>query len=82
MFILVQDTALQFYSVLPGVESSLETVNEWNRTKRYSRSYLDSDQDPVLELDLDLAGGVTEDRIIDFLSTCRLSFSAWLKEVM
>jgi len=62
--------------------STLEKVNAWNRSKRYSRSYLDADGDPVLELDLDLSGGVTQERILDFLRTCELSFEAWRKEVL
>lgn len=63
-------------------KTTLAKVNKWNQTKRYSRSYLDEDGDPVLELDLDLAGGVTKARIIDYLTTCRLSFAAWSKEVL
>jgi hypothetical protein len=60
----------------------LKDVNEWNRTKRYSRSYLDEEGDPFLELDLDLAGGVLKERIVDFLSTCRQSFLIWYDEVL
>ena len=39
-------------------------------------------QDRFLELDLDLAGGVTLDRIKDYLRTCRLSYTAWVAEVV
>jgi hypothetical protein len=38
--------------------------------------------DPHLELDLDICGGVTEDRIRDFLKTCKVSFTAWQDEVV
>ncbi len=61
---------------------TLEAINEWNKSKRYSRSYLDKDGEPVLQLDLDLAGGITKDRILDFLSTCKASLNAWIKEVI
>ncbi len=61
---------------------TLERVNQWNLSKRYSRSYLDEEGDPFLELDLDLKGGVTRERVINFLKTCRLSFSSWLVNVM
>jgi len=63
-------------------KTTLAKVNKWNQNKRYSRSYLDEDGDPVLELDLDFAGGVTKDRVIDYLLTCRLSYVAWAKEVL
>ena len=75
--------SIQFYVAYENSgDSTLEKVNEWNKTKRYSRSYSDNDNDPVLELDLDLAGGVTRDRILDFLKTCRASTSAWIREVL
>lgn len=75
--------SIQFYVAYQNSgNSTLESVNQWNKTHRYSRSYLDDDNDPVLELDLDLAGGVTRDRILDFLQTCRASTSAWIRDVL
>jgi hypothetical protein len=62
--------------------TTLAKVNDWNRTKRYARSYLDNDGDPVLQADLDLEGGVTYARITDFLRTWRLLTLAWRKEVL
>ncbi len=38
---------------------TMEKVNEWNKTKRFSRAYLDSDGDPNVEWDIDLEGGVS-----------------------
>ena len=60
----------------------LSRINSWNRTKKYSRSYLDDENDPVLELDLDLEGGVTPARIVNFLKTSNISFSVWRNEVL
>ena len=60
----------------------LSRINDWNRTKKYSRSYLEHEKDPVLELDLDLEGGVTQARIANFLQTSSISFSAWRNEVL
>ena len=60
----------------------MSRINSWNRTKKYSRSYLDHENDPVLELDLDLEGGVTQARIVSFLKTSNVSFSAWRNEVL
>lgn len=82
VFISDDGDSLQFHSSFRDDDADLEVVNEWNQRFRYSRSYLDEDGDPHLELDLDLAGGVTAERIFDFLVTCRLSFDAWIKTVV
>jgi hypothetical protein len=74
--------SIQFYVAFSDSKSTLSRVNTWNKEKKYSRSYLDNDGDPVLELDLDLAGGVTRERIVDFLLTCRVSLSAWKTSVV
>ena len=36
---------------------SLESINEWNRTQRFGRAYLDGEGDPILEMDVDLDDG-------------------------
>jgi hypothetical protein len=44
----------------------LETINEWNRSQRFGRAYLDKENDPILEMDLDLDdGGVAPLLFID-----------------
>ena len=73
--------SIQFYVCFSGTSATLEKVNEWNRSKRFSRSYLDSEGDPCLELDLDLAGGIARDRLIDYFKTCAVSFDQWHDEV-
>ncbi|MEA2999021.1 MAG: hypothetical protein QOH04_1035 [Sphingomonadales bacterium] len=35
----------------------LETINEWNRSQRFGRAYLDKENDPILEMDVDLDDG-------------------------
>lgn len=74
--------SILFHAAFDGGNATLKRVNEWNRTKRFSRSYLDEDGDPHLELDLDLSGGVTPERIRDFLRTSRTSFDAWCRDVV
>ena len=82
MFVAKDGHSLQFHSAFGDGNATLKKVNKWNRTKRYSRTYLDDEGDPHLELDLDLAGGVSRNRIIDFLRTCRLSLVLWVQEVV
>jgi len=38
-----------------------------DKTKRFSRSYLDSDNAPIIEADLDITGGVKSKVIKDFI---------------
>jgi hypothetical protein len=45
---------------------SLERVNEWNQSQRFGRAYLDKEDDPILEMDVDLDdGGVAPLLFID-----------------
>jgi Putative bacterial sensory transduction regulator len=83
-FIIVSgnEEAMLFSSAFSVGNATMEKVNEWNKTKRYSRSYLDDEDDPHLELDLDLAGGVTHARILDYIKTCRVSYVMWCDDVI
>ena len=54
------------------MQSVLDKINEWNRSKRFSRAYLDADGDAVVEMDLNLRGGVTRDNIEANFSNWRL----------
>lgn len=48
-------TTLQYYMGYSDADAtSLERINEWNKTKRFARAYRDNDGDPVLEMDVDL----------------------------
>ena len=60
------DGDLQGYYAIQGVNISYEEINEWNRTKRLSRAYLDSDRDPVIESDLLANGGITVKHVTEF----------------
>ena len=60
------DGDLQAYHGAGGVKVSYEDINEWNRTKRLSRAYLNSDKDPVLESDLLANGGLTKKHVTEF----------------
>lgn len=73
---------MQFHTAFGDSNATAAKVNRWNATKRYSKTYLDDDGDPHLELDLDLDGGVTRARIVDYLRTCRQSFDVWRREVL
>jgi hypothetical protein len=45
---------------------SVEAINEWNRSERFGRAYLDKEYDPILDMDVDLdVGGVAPLLFID-----------------
>jgi hypothetical protein len=67
--------------------SSLEAINDWNRTKRFGRAYIDADGDPFLLMDVDLDdGGVSSQLFADnleFWASVRTAFELhidWAKE--
>jgi len=61
-----KDGDLQLYYGISGVKVGYKELNDWNRTKRLSRAYLDKENDPVLESDLDGAKGLTHNQIAYF----------------
>ena len=62
----LEDGDLQAYYVVSGVGISYADINEWNKTRRLSRAYLDDDRDPTLEADLLSNGGLTEANVKAF----------------
>lgn len=60
------DGDLQAYYSMSGAKLSYQDINDWNRTMRLSRAYLDSDQDPTLEADLLANGGLTNKNVTEF----------------
>ncbi len=54
-------SAVQLYTGLAvNPKPSLATINAWNAKARFAHAYLDAEGDPVLQMDLDLDGGVTD----------------------
>ncbi|MFA7431753.1 MAG: YbjN domain-containing protein [Rhodospirillaceae bacterium] len=74
-------TSIQMRFSMTGTEATMGKVNTWNKTKMYSRAYLDDNGDPVLEAEQDLAGGVSIERLKDFIKTYGVSLTAFLREV-
>jgi len=75
--LFLYDSSVQMYAVFTGYDIDLETINEWNKSKRYGRAYLDDDWDPVLEYDLDMEGGVSKNAIKVFIETFDLLVSSF-----
>ena len=63
--------------VVGGGNVTVQKVNEWNKTKRFSRAYLDSDGDPNVEWDVDLDGGSTIGAVEEGIRTFGLVLQAF-----
>ncbi|GAB3733920.1 YbjN domain-containing protein [Luteimonas pelagia] len=46
---------------------SAARVNEWNRERRYGKAWMDEENDPWIELDLDLEGGATGAQVVSYV---------------
>jgi hypothetical protein len=55
---------LNFYAGFADVKPTLDTINAWNRDKRFGKAYLDADLDAVVEFDFNLEYGVTRDNLV------------------
>lgn len=62
-----KDRVLTAHARFKGYSNDLKFINDWNRTKRFSRAYIDKDQDIVLEAEIDLEPGVSEEAIKNWL---------------
>lgn len=74
--------ALQFHISWIETDATLDSLNSWNESYRFGRAYMDDKGNPHLEVDLDLAGGVTRDRIKDYLKTCQGLLISFSKEAI
>jgi hypothetical protein len=76
------DGDLQAYYGATGLKVSLDTMNNWNKSHRLSRAYLDSDNDPVLESDLMSDGGMTKANVLAFFKVFVLSVKQYRDTIM
>ena len=51
---------IQLVSHFPAGKVSLKAVNAFNRENRWARVYLDDDNEPTIEMDIDGVGGITQ----------------------
>jgi hypothetical protein len=47
------------YDLVEG--SSLEAMQQWNADKRFASAYLDDENDPFLQMDVNTEGGITQE---------------------
>lgn len=74
--------SILFYVGFDNSDLTLEQINAWNQDKKFSRCYRNAQGRVVLEADLNLEGGVTQQRILSYLKTSRVSLSIWISELL
>jgi len=72
--------SLTFYTGWVTDSVSMRQLNEWNRTKRFSRAYLDHEDDPCVEMDATLDGGVSRRNLDDVFDWWKISVTAFKRE--
>ncbi len=72
---------LQLYYVVTGGSWALPRINDWNRTRRLCRAYVDPDGDLVLESDLLALGGVTDRQVVSFVAIFEKAVEMFIEEV-
>lgn len=60
--------AIQFWAGFDTDEpGSIQRMNQWNADKRFGKAYIDDENDPIVEIHYNIAGGVTRENIEDML---------------
>ncbi len=70
---IYEDDDLQLYFGVTGYVLDENDMNDWNRTKRLSRAYIDDEGDPVLEADLLANAGYTAEQFIEWIEVFNFS---------
>ena len=71
------DAGVQFRYARTGGDWNLATLNKWNAEKRLTNSYLDNDNDAILEMDVITRGGLTMDHMRNALRLFDQSVTAF-----
>jgi hypothetical protein len=84
VLIIGSGNARQIQAVVAFVDMgiTMEQVNQWNATRLLSKAYIDGDGDTIFESDLDMDGGVTVDRVKDWLQTFNMMMDMFVREVI
>lgn len=74
-------SSIQFVAGWSGKKVRLETINEWNSKKRFTKAYIDSDNDPMLVMDINLDYGVTEQNLEDSIKMWNRNVSKFKEKI-
>ena len=79
LFLENDNTDAQLYIGFGDTKVSMSKMNEWNKSHRFTRAYADDESNPVLESDLDFAGGVTDETIKTWIKLYGTQVRAYVK---
>lgn len=60
------DLRLYTFWKIGGNGPNLKKLNTWNNEQRWTKAYMDGDNDAVLEFDLDVRDGITAETLLNF----------------
>ena len=70
-------TNLQFSSGWITDRVDMDRINAWNRRNRFARAYLDDEDDPIIEMDVNMEFGVTRRNFDDTFGVWSAVLSAF-----
>ncbi|MFV3074582.1 YbjN domain-containing protein [Niveispirillum fermenti] len=68
---------IQFWAAWSASNVTQSQMNEWNKGRVFGKAYLDSDNDPNLELTVNLKGGVTKENLEDTFDWWRVALKSF-----
>ena len=74
LLLLKDDGDLQMYCGIAGARLALEDINDWNRSARITKAYIDEEQDPVMVADLLANAGINEEIVKQFVGVFARGF--------
>ncbi len=63
------------------IKPDASIINNWNKAKRFSKAYLDDDNDAILEWDVILYGGITKENMDRSFSYWRLTLAQFTSHI-
>lgn len=73
--------SIRFVAAWAVDQDLTDFVMEWNRGKRFGKAYLDGEDDPVLEMDIELEHGVSRDNFEGWFEIWEMLLSAFEMEL-
>lgn len=73
---------IKFGAGWSGYKISIDTINQWNKTKKYGVAYLDDDKDPNLDMVVNIDYGVSIENLEDSFNIWSKILKSYKKEVL
>ena len=74
--------SVQFHAGFQAkTKPELSTINAFNRDKRFSKAYLDNENDPCIDMDVEMSGGTSEEAFKQALANWDTLFGDFTKHM-